>query len=62
MAAWQILNQLSIYMHNKEVITEKKTEAVKSNYTYKPDCPLMQSKNSIKFSQLSGKNILRNQQ
>ena len=27
-------------MHNKEVITEKKKEAVKCNYTYKPDCPL----------------------
>ena len=27
-------------MHYKEVITEKKTEAVKCNYTNKPDCPL----------------------
>ena len=27
-------------MHYKEVITEKKTEAVKCNHTNKPDCPL----------------------
>ena len=29
-----------INMHNKEVITEKKTEAVKCNCINKPDCPL----------------------
>ena len=29
-----------INMHHKEVITEKKTEAVKCNYINKPDCPL----------------------
>ena len=29
-----------INMHNKEVITEKKTEAAKCNCINKPDCPL----------------------
>ena len=29
-----------INMHNKEVITEKKTQAVKCNCINKPDCPL----------------------
>ena len=29
-----------INVHNKEVITEKKTEAVKCNCINKPDCPL----------------------
>ena len=29
-----------INMHNKEVITEKKTQAVKCNCTNKPDCSL----------------------
>ena len=29
----------SINMHNKEVITEKKTQAVKCNCINKPDCP-----------------------
>ena len=29
-----------INMHNKKVITEKKTEAIKCNYMNKPDCPL----------------------
>ena len=29
-----------INMHNKEVITEKKTEAAKCNCISKPDCPL----------------------
>ena len=30
----------SINKHNKEVITEKKTQAVKCNCINKPDCPL----------------------
>ena len=29
-----------INMHNKEVIMEKKTQAVKCNCINKPDCPL----------------------
>ena len=29
-----------INMYNKEVITGKKTQAVKCNYINKPDCPL----------------------
>ena len=29
-----------INMHNEEVITEKKTKAVKCNCRNKPDCPL----------------------
>ena len=29
-----------INMHNKEVTTEKKTEAVKCNCINEPDCPL----------------------
>ena len=29
-----------INMHNKEIITEKKTEALKCNCINKPDCPL----------------------
>ena len=29
-----------INMHHKEVITEKKTEAVKCSCINKPDCPL----------------------
>ena len=29
-----------IKMHSKEVITEKKTEAVRCNCINKPDCPL----------------------
>ena len=29
-----------ISIHNKEVITEKKTQAVKCNGINKPDCPL----------------------
>ena len=52
-----------INMHNQEVITEKKTQAVKCNYINKPDCSLFnqcqtmnitkQSKNYIKPSKLS---------
>ena len=29
-----------INMHNKEIITEKKTESLKCNCINKPDCPL----------------------
>ena len=32
--------KLIINMHNKEVITEKKTKAAKCNCINKPDCPL----------------------
>ena len=61
-----------ISMHNKEVITEKKTQAVNCNCINKPNCPLsnqcritniiyIQNTNYIKSSKLSWKNVLRNQ-
>ena len=53
-----------INMHNKEVITEKKTQAVNCNCMNKPNCPLSNqctrytTQNYIKSSKLSWKNIL----
>ena len=59
-----------INMRNKEVIMEKKTQAVNCNCINKPDCSLSnqckitnnkQSKSNIKSLKLLWKNILRNQ-
>ena len=56
-----------INMHNKEVITEKKAQALKCNCINKPDCPLSnqcQITNTIYKTKITSnirRNILRNQ-